>query len=331
VRGADGEVITGSIAELTKVSIGGNEQWLEIRGASAGLPVLLYVSGGPGQSDLAFSRALFADLTRNFLVVGWDQRGNGKSYADWDAAAMTLDQAVADTIAVTNYLRQRFDEDRIYLLGESWGSTLAVLAAQRQPELYYALIGSGQMVSQRETDRLIYQDLLAYAEEQENVELATSLRAYGPPPYDTLWGNVLAMEHYDALAGAYTPPQSYIARGEGARLGFYGIMGSEYTAIEKFNVLRGLIETFEVMYPQLQSIDFRTDVPALDVPIYLLAGEHELRGRRELADEWFTLVSAPDKQMFRYENAGHSVAFEQADELHRILLDIILPTTYPDA
>ena len=31
-------------------------------------------------------------------------------------------------------LADRFDEERIYLLGESWGSTLGVLAAQERPD-----------------------------------------------------------------------------------------------------------------------------------------------------------------------------------------------------
>lgn len=35
----------------------------------------------------------------------------------------TFLQMIADTVSVTNYLRQRFDEEKIYLLGESWGAT----------------------------------------------------------------------------------------------------------------------------------------------------------------------------------------------------------------
>ncbi len=146
--GADGQTIPGSVTELTKVSLGGHDQWIQIRGASPDKPVLLYLSGGPGQSDLAFSRVLFDALAQDFLVVGWDQRGTGKSYPSLDPSTLTLDGAVADTVELTNYLRNRFDEQKIYLLGESWGSTLSVLAAQQHPELYYAVLGSGQMVSE---------------------------------------------------------------------------------------------------------------------------------------------------------------------------------------
>lgn len=109
-----GQPVPGSIAELTAVSLGCQEQTIMIRAHSADLPVLLYLSGGPGQSDLPYSRVLFEDLTQNFVVVGWDQRGTGKSYpALFPTEAVTLEQAVADTIELTTYLRERFDEEKI--------------------------------------------------------------------------------------------------------------------------------------------------------------------------------------------------------------------------
>ena len=127
----------GSVSELVSVELGGHEQWIQVRGASADLPVLLYLSGGPGQSDLPFSRVLLEPLTKDFLVVGWDQRGAGKSYSAIDAS-LTLDRAVEDTVELARTLAQRYGHQKIYLLGESWGSILGVLAVQRAPELFHA-------------------------------------------------------------------------------------------------------------------------------------------------------------------------------------------------
>ncbi len=124
VLGADGQPASGSIAELTKAEFSGQEQGVLIRAADPDNPVLLYLSDGPGQSDLAFARALLEPLTEDFVVVSWDQRGTGTSYGALDPEKdRTLDQAVADTIQLTNYLRDRFGEEKIYLLDESWGST----------------------------------------------------------------------------------------------------------------------------------------------------------------------------------------------------------------
>ncbi|MFO7681003.1 MAG: alpha/beta hydrolase [Chloroflexota bacterium] len=326
----NGSPIPGSLAELTTVRLGGQEQAIMLHGRSADLPVLLYLSGGPGQSDLAYSRVLLADLTQDFIVVGWDQRGAGKSYAALDPTAdLTLDQAIADTIALTHYLRERFDEEKIYLMGESWGTTLGVLAVQQQPDLYHAWIGSGQMVSQRETDRQLYRDILALAERTGDDALREQMLAFGEPPYaDVPYPNAVVMSNYPRLETPYTPPRAYVERGTAANLGPYGIFGSEYNFVEKVNVLRGLIDMFSILYPQIQHLDFRQDVPRLDVPVYILDGAAELPARRDLALAWYEMLDAPSKRLYTFENAGHSVAFEQFEALHEILTGTILPETY---
>lgn len=185
------------------------------------------------------------------------------------------------------------------------------------------------MVSQRETDLIIYHDLMAYAEEHDDANLLRTLEGFGPPPYTSVWEYGVVLQNYPKLEGTYDPPQHYIDLVEDSGVGFWGMMGSEYTPIDKINIFRGLIDTFDVMYPQLQDIDFREDVPRLQIPVYILDGEHELRGRRDLAHEWFALLDAPEKRMYTFEDGGHAVAFEHVQDLHRILLDELLPATYP--
>lgn len=58
-------------------------------------------------------------------MVYWDQRGAGLSYSShMDKSTLTIDQYINDTIAVTNYLRERFGQDKIYLMAHSWGTYL---------------------------------------------------------------------------------------------------------------------------------------------------------------------------------------------------------------
>jgi pimeloyl-ACP methyl ester carboxylesterase len=329
VSGADGGPAPDGIAELATVRLGGTDQAVMIRGASADKPVLLYLSGGPGQSDLALARVLSAPWTSDFVFVDLDQRGNGKSYAAIDPLSeMTVDRAVSDVIELTDYLRERFGQAKIYLMGESWGSILGVLAVQRRPDLYHAWIGSGQMVDVGDTDRRIYVDLMVYATTAGDDDLLARLAAIGEPPYrDIPWANSNLLAWYEYLYKPYTPSEGYRARGSASGLDPFGILGSEYTFIEKRNVLRGLIDTFTVMYPQLDAIDFRTSAARLEVPVYILDGMAELEGRRALMLEWFELLDAPSKQLVSFDGAAHSVAFEQADEVLRLLNDTIVPAT----
>jgi pimeloyl-ACP methyl ester carboxylesterase len=328
IRDASGKVVAGSIASLEKVRINGSDQWIEIRAWSPDKPVLLSIPGGPGQSDLALSRPTLGTLAKDFVVVFWDQRGIGKSYASYDPSRLTTKQAVADTIALTNYLRKRFDERKIYLFGESGGSIIGVLAVQQHPELYHAWIGSGQMVNPHETDLRIYHDLLAYAAAHNDNGLASKLRGYGPPPYKSVYAYGYVMGQYDKLAGDYTEPKAYTDALDKAGVGPFGVLGSEYTLPEKTNVVRGLIDVFSVMYPQWQTIDFQRTAEQLQVPVYIFTGKHELAARRDLALAWFDKLQAPIKQLYDYPDAGHATAFEHFQDLHQIMVKTVLPATY---
>ena len=328
IRDVSGKVVPGSIASLERVRINGSEQWIEIRAWSPDKPVLLSIPGGPGQSDLALSRPTLGTLAKDFVVVSCDQRGIGKSYASFDPKKLTTPQAVADTIALTNYLRKRFDERKIYLFGESGGSIIGVLAVRQHPELYHAWIGSGQMVDPLETDRLIYRGLLAYAEEHHDSGLAGKLRGYGEPPYESVYAYAYVMTQYDKLAGEYTEPKAYRDALRKAGVGPWGILGSEYTLPEKMDVFRGLIDTFSVMYPRWQTIDFQRTAEQLDVPVYIFTGEHELAARRGPVLAWFKSLRAPIKKLYDYPDAGHATAFEHFQDLHRIMLETVVPATY---
>lgn len=330
IPGDDGKPLPGSIAELTSVNLGGHEQTIMIRGNDTDNPVILYLSGGPGQSDLAYTRVLFAELEKNFVVVSWDQRGNGKSYsALHPESTLTLESATSDTIELTNYLRERFGEDKIYLIGESYGTILGVQAVKNRPDLYYAYIGSGQMVCPKETDRRLWQEVNDYANRTGDKQLSDTMNSYGHPPYRDIYGYITVMSYYDALAGPYDPPEDYINRGRSSGIGPFGVLGSEYSLVEKVNVLRGLLDMFSIMYPRLQDIDYRNDAEKLDVPVYLLDAEHELSARRDLAVEWYNGLEAPHKEMITYRNAGHSVVFEECYNFSRYMNQTIMPDTYP--
>lgn len=92
---------------------------------------------------------------------------------------MTFDGAVDDTIELTEQLRAWFGQDRIYLVGNSYGTLLGVRAVQQRPDLFAAYVGTGQMVSPVETDRLFYDDTIAWATRTGDDALLATLRRTG--------------------------------------------------------------------------------------------------------------------------------------------------------
>lgn len=323
IVGPDGRPLAGSIAELTRTQIGGKDLALMIRGHDTRNPVLLFLAGGPGGSELGAMRRHLSALERDFVVVTWDQRGTGKSYGALDpTSTLTLESAVQDTIEITDYLRDRFDRERIYLLGQSWGSTLGVLAAQRAPERYEAFIGTGQMVSQRETDRIFYRDTLAWARATGRDDLVSQLTSIGPPPY----ANILDYE--PALSYEHEVyPYDRAGNSEGTGGFSENLFVKEYTLLEQIHNLGAFLDTFSVLYPQLQQLDFRRQVPRLGVPVFLLQGQHEARGRAQLAREWFADLRAPSKQMITIDHSGHRPLFERPDQFRKAMIETVLAQT----
>ncbi len=322
---AGGDPVPGSVAELTTVDLAGHELGLMIRGASTDNPVILLLAGGPGGSELGAMRRHLPELEKHFTVVTWDQRGAGTSYDELDPVdTVALDGYVSDTIALTNYLRDRFDTEDIYLLGQSWGTTLGVLAVQEAPQLYRAFIGTGQMVSQRATDQIFYDDTLAWATRTGNSGLVRQLEAAGPPPYAAMFPYETALSHEGDVY-----PYDHGGNSEGAGQMSENLLVEEYSLIDQVHVLGSFMDTFAAVYPQLQHIDFRTSATHFDTPMYFVQGAHEARGRAELFEQWYPMIDAPTKDVTVLETSGHRPLWEQPDEFVDYLTSTVLPETSP--
>jgi proline iminopeptidase len=325
--GSDGEPVAGSVAELATVSLGGHEQVLMIRGARRDAPVLLWLAGGPGGSDIGAMRLSGSRLEDSFVVVTWEQRGTGKSYRSLDpAGTLTAEQAVADTLELTDLLRTRFGQERIYIAGNSWGTMPAVLAVARHPERFHAYVGAGQMVSLRATDEIFYADTLAYARQHGDTGLERTLLELGPPPYARfldygpgVFGGEPLWNDYQRLPGSQ-------ARSEMPGT----LLVDEYTLVEKIRTAAATLDTLGVLYPRVQELDLRTDAPRLEVPVFLVQGRHEARGRAELAAAWFDQLQAPSKELIVFEDSGHRPMFEEGDRFAEVMVERVLAATWPD-
>lgn len=145
-----------SIRAEEYVQLNGVTQYLLIRGDDvARNPVLLFVHGGPGFPGGILARRN-AELERDFTVVHWDQRGAGHSYrSDLPNATLRIDQFVVDTVALSRWLAKRFGQRKIFVLGHSWGSLVAALAAARAPACYFALVSISQLSNYEGSKRVV--------------------------------------------------------------------------------------------------------------------------------------------------------------------------------
>ena len=130
------------------------------------------------------SRGWAAELEEHFVVVHWDQRGSGKSNPrDFDKSTMRLDRYVQDVHEITFWLQQRLGQVRIYLLGHSWGTELALHVLQERPGDYIAYIGVSQVVNRALAEEIAYRRIARVVEEEGSDRDRRKLRELGPPPY----------------------------------------------------------------------------------------------------------------------------------------------------
>lgn len=325
ILGADGQPLSGSIAELTTVELNGRPQWITIRGRDVDKPVLLFLAGGPGGSQLAATRSKLGALEEHFIVVNWDQPGAGKSYRAADFDTLTPEQYIADGHKLTGYLRQRFGQAKIYILGESWGTLLGVWLVQRYPDEYHAIVGAAQMIAFLETDSYNYELALQVAVEQGDTGKVNALQAQGPPPY---YGKGVAMKvvEYIMYLSAYMNQNPAIHSNYDT---FGDLAAPEYGLVDKVNYVRGLLRTMEAIWPQLWEVDLRQQAANLETPVYLLEGRHDVNAPPELAESYLQTLQAPHKELIWFEHSGHSPWVEESEKVVDVLVSTVLAQTAP--
>jgi proline iminopeptidase len=114
----------------------GHELYVELCGNRAGRTALV-LHGGPGAGISPFMRRFFDP--RRYRIVLFDQRGTGRSRPHGQIEANTTWHLIADI----ERLRRHLGVGRWLIFGGSWGSTLALLYAQRHPERVTALVLRG--------------------------------------------------------------------------------------------------------------------------------------------------------------------------------------------
>ena len=316
--------LPNSIAVMEKVKLGGAEEWITIRGKDSRNPVLLFLAGGPGGSQLVIEQRALPELEDRFVVVNWDQPGAGKSFGAIDHAKLTPDRYISDAHELVLQLRQRFGKEKIYLSGQSWGSALGIMVVQRYPELFQAFIGTGQEVAFLENEVIKYDLALGLAQEHGDLELVKKLQQQGAPPY---YGNdvMTKMLTYLNVQKKYRNNQQNpaIAKPKFDILSEI-LRSSEYGMYDKINLNRGELETVGVVFPQLWGVDFRKQATQLNVPIYFLVGRHDGTTSPKLTEEYFNLLSAPHKELIWFEHSGHAPWLNEPAKFVDVMVNKVL-------
>jgi pimeloyl-ACP methyl ester carboxylesterase len=303
---------------LERIRIGGTDQWVLERSEDRSNPIVLYLHGGTGTSQLTLNRRNTRDLERCFTVVNWDQRGAGKSYAAIrDAGAMNIDRFVEDTREVTLYLLQKFGKERLVLVGHSWGSAIGALTVAKWPELYSCYVGIGQIADMAEGEALSYQWALGEARRRHHRRAVRALERIGPPPYTGDWLKKTVIERRCvARFGGEVRASRHGATGMLLRS---VLVSSEYTLRDRANFVRGVRDSMRALWPQLLEVNLFDQVPEVRVPVFFMEGRYDWEVPSILAARYYEVLRAPAKQLIWFERSAHLPNVEERERFDHVM------------
>lgn len=317
---AGGKVVPGSIAEMQRVTLGGVEQSIVIRGRNVQAPILIWLHGGPGTDETGMWRRNNAPLEDHFLVVYWVQRGTGRSFhSDMTPASMTLAHYVADLDQLVGLLQARFGPRRVALVGHSWGTNIGVNYAHAHPDKVSAYVGIGQIANSVEGERRSYAFTLAEARRRRDGEAVAALNAMGPPPYPlaSIMQQRALLEKYGG--GSFRQPTSLLS------LLWQSFQASEITWLDGINFARGSAFSLGATAPQVAKFDWLHTATHFAVPVFIVAGRFDHNTDAALAHGYFKRIDAPFKRFRWFENSAHSPLFEEPAAFNAFMVNEVLP------
>lgn len=315
---ASGRAIPGSIAQMEVLQIGGVNQSVWFRGRDTAAPALILLHGGPGASEAALFRHYNAALEDYFLVVYWEQRGAGRSYhGNIARESMTIEQIEQDLDELVDLVRNRFEKERVILLGHSWGTILGTRYAHVHPEKVAAYVGIAQIADFAEGEQISLQWALAQAKAHDNQRALNALQSIAPVPLSVSQELELGrwVEHFGGSlrAGLNT-----------GKLIWAALRTDEANLVDLWKFGAGNQFSLNALRPQYSQVNLTT-IRRFQVPIVFMLGRHDWHVPAVLASTYFQAINAPCKQLIWFENSAHNPPFEEPDTFIRTMVEEVLP------
>ena len=321
----NGTKIAGSLTEKNWIEIGGIRQGYFIRSENQENPVILFLHGGPGSPSLPFHipREVSERLEKYFTVVYWEQRGAGISFnRSIDPATMTVEQMIEDTRQMTEYLQRRFNQEKIYLMGNSWETFLGVKTIEKHPENYLAYIGIAQVTNQVESERLAYDFMLKHAMKIGDRRAVRNLQKFdkNAPEFPCL----TYIEISRSLMNRYGIGMTHTERLNNFRMGRKILFFRGYTFSEKLNYIRGMSFSIEHLWDNVIDVNLFESSTSFQVPIFIIHGKWDYQVSYTLAREWLEKIEAPEKGFFSFENSAHMPNMDEPENFVQVVRNIVL-------
>ena len=282
------------------VKVPGGNIWYRIVGAGTkGIP-LLTVHGGPGAPH-QYLKPL-QELANQRPVIFYDQLGCGRSDRPEDRSLWTVERFTEEL----DILRHTLNLEEVHLLGQSWGSMLAVeYMLRKKPSGIRSLILSGPYLSSPlwAKDQRYWINQLP-KKTRQTILICETKADFNNPAYQNA-----VMEFYQRHLCRMDPwPSELMESMEGMGMDVYQYMWgpSEFT-----------------MTGTLKEADLTPQLHLLDLPVLLTCGQFD-EARPETVALFRELI--PNSQMHVFKGASHSHLLEKPQRVQRTLRSFLRST-----
>lgn len=326
----NGKQPEGGISEKIFVNIGGIKQGMFIKGKDRNNPVLLFLHGGPGMPTYFLAEKYPTGLENHFTVCYWEQRGGGISYNPAiSAGSITVEQLISDAIEVTNYLGKRFGQEKIYLMGHSWGSLIGIQTAAKAPELYHAYIGVAQVSRQNESEKLGYNYMIEQYISAGNKKMAGKLK-----DHPVLLSEAAMIPYFKSALRDRTMHELGVGTMHDMKSVITGVfipvmLCKAYSLREKINIWRAklFLRNETNLIGQLFSSDLTASVAKLEIPAYFFSGIFDYTVNYNLSKTYMESLHAPVKGFYTFSRSAHCPMHEEPEKFVGIMVGDVLNGT----
>lgn len=306
------------IYEEEYVTINGIEHYLLHYKTKKEDPVLIFIHGGPGQSEAMIAYIVEEYTSRNYNIVYYDQRGAGKTYLKNKKAKPDTEILKEDLLGIVLYVKKAYQKEKVGLIGHSWGSVLGSMFALEHPEHTLCYIGCGQVIDLMEDERVGYNKLKDAIEKSGNQKDRRKLEKIGEYPVATFdamtyrkMGKIRSLQGKYHLAATFDKNMIRMFRKS-------PIMG----IVDIFPFITGMVVNMQVM-KELMSFDLKSKGVEYQVPVYYVLGENDQQTPVEISIAYFNEIAAPDKKLYLIKNAGHAAMIDNLNDYRAALCEIV--------